>query len=191
MIRVAEALTGGVLLFLTGGCENRQAFHKPDPTLARMLQQRRADPYAASSSFADGKTMQDPPPGTMARDEPDPDAPRPAITRELLARGRARFETICATCHGIAGDGVSVVATKMRSRPPPSLHEPRIAALPASKVFDVVTLGYGWMPSYADMLTAEERWAVVAYVGALQLSQHANVGALPPRVRDELARETP
>lgn len=175
-----------------GACDNRQAFHRPTPSLARMLQQRRADPYAASGVFADGKTMRDPPPGAVPRDDDeDPDAPPPPVTRALLADGRAHFEIICATCHGIRGDGESVVATKMRSRPPPSLHDPRYRALSRERLFAIVSHGYGLMPGYADMLRADERWAVVAYVQALQLSQHAGVAELPPDVRAELSKEAP
>jgi mono/diheme cytochrome c family protein len=174
------------------GCDNRQAFHRPDPSLARMLEQRRADPYAPSAVFADGKTMRDPPRGTVARDDDDdPSAQPPAITRALLIEGRRHFEVVCAACHGITGEGVSVVATKMRQRPPPSLLDPRYRELPRERLFAIVTGGYGMMPSYADMLRAPERWAVVSYVKALQLSQYATVAELPSDVRADLAKEAP
>ena len=169
-------------------CDNREALRAPDPTLARMLEQRRADPYSASSVFADGKTMREPPRGTVARDD---DPPRPAFTRELLTRGRVVFERTCAACHGVAGDGRSVVATKMTRRPPPSLHEDRLRAFSREQLFAVATYGYGLMPAYADMLATGDRWAVVSYVRALQLSQRASVAALPPELRAELAKEAP
>lgn len=186
--RLVVLLTCAWLALGAAGCDNRQAFHRPDPSLARMLQQRRADPYAASGVFADGKTMREPPPGAVARDDDhDPDAPPPALTRALLVAGRTQFEIVCATCHGIQGDGQSVVATKMRDRPPPSLHDPRYRALSRERLFAVVTGGYGLMPGYADMLSRDERWAVVSYVRALQLSQHAPAAELPPAMRAELA----
>jgi mono/diheme cytochrome c family protein len=186
------ALRSGCLLLaflLAVACDNRQAFHRPDPTLARMLEQRRTDPYEASEAFADGKTMREPPAGAIAQDVEDPSPP--PITRALLVTGRTRFDVTCAICHGITGDGVSAVATAMRSRPPPSLHEPRFRALTRERLFTIVTEGYGLMPSYAGMLTPDERWAVISYLQALQLSQDAPIATLPLSVREELARVLP
>jgi mono/diheme cytochrome c family protein len=178
-----------VALAFAVACDNRQVWHAPDPTLARMLEQPKADPYEATSAFADGKTMREPPPGTVPHDAVE-EGVAPIVTHASLVAGRTSFELVCATCHGILGDGVSVVATKMRRRPPPSLHEARYRALSREQLYVVVTNGYGLMPSYSDMLTADERWSTVAYVQALQLSQCANVAALPPDVRAALARET-
>jgi mono/diheme cytochrome c family protein len=174
---------------LAVACDNRQALHRPDPTLARMLEQRRTDPYEASTAFPDGKTMREPPAGTIAQDAFAPSPP--PITHALLVTGRTRFDATCAICHGITGDGVSVVATAMRSRHPPSLHEPRLRALSGEQLFTIVTEGYGLMPGYAGMLTPDERWAVIAYVQALQLSQDAPIVTLPLSVREELARVLP
>ncbi|MDB4942146.1 MAG: ABC-type Fe3+ transport system protein [Labilithrix sp.] len=190
-MKAAAALLLFAALAALAACDTRQAFHEPDPTLARMMEQRRADPYAPSDVFADGKTMRDPLPFTVARDSDDPAAPPPAVTRELLARGRASFERVCATCHGIAGDGRSAVAARMHGRPPPSLHEARIRAFLRARLYQVATEGYGLMPGYADMLRAGDRWAVASYVQALQLSQNADVRALPDDVRAALAKEAP
>jgi mono/diheme cytochrome c family protein len=165
------------VLMLLCACDNRQVLRAPDPSLSRMLKQNRTSPY--------GGEMRTPPPGTVPRDDVD-DAPPPR-TRELLAAGRARFETICAACHGIIGDGRSVVATKMSLRAPPSLLTPRTP----SDLYTTMTQGYGLMPSYADMLEPRERWAVAAYVQALQLSQRAPIAALPPDVRASLEKEVP
>jgi mono/diheme cytochrome c family protein len=129
--------------------------------------------------------MREPPRGTVA---PDDDPPRPAVTRELLTRGRVVFERTCATCHGLAGNGQSVVATKMTRRPPPSLHEERLRALSEEQIFTVATNGYGLMPAYGEIVAPDDRWAVVSYVKALQLSQHASVAELPPDVRAQLER---
>ena len=178
-------------MFFLVACDNRQAFHKPDPTLARMMEQRRGDPYAPSTVFADGKTMREPLPGTVAREDDDPDAPAPPVTREELQTGRVLFERVCATCHGMVGDGMSVVATKIHGNAPPSLHEDHLRAYPREKLFLTITGGYGLMPSYTDMLTRDERWAVASYVKALQLSQHADVATLPTPLRAELAKEAP
>lgn len=190
--RLARAITIGLFFSTISACDNRQAFRKPDPTLARMLEQRRADPYAPSGVFADGMAMRPTPRGVVARDDDTTEAKAPPpITREALAKGRVTFETICATCHGILGDGKSAVATKMRERPPPSLHVGDVPDKPAADLFAIVSDGYGLMPGYAEMLSVDERWAVLAYLKALQLSRRAHVADLPKSMREELVKETP
>jgi hypothetical protein len=106
------------------------------------------------------------------------------VTRKLLDLGRKRYEITCGTCHGTLGDGDSIVARNMALRPPPSLH--RYNERPAGYIFEVATKGFGMMASYAAELTVEERWAVVAYIRALQLSQSTPAGALPGDVRGKL-----
>jgi mono/diheme cytochrome c family protein len=172
----------------TLGCDNRQAFHAPEPGLERMLEQPRANPYSESSAFSDGRAMRTPPPGTRARGATTVE---PVIDRALLARGRVRFDIACAPCHGVLGDGQSVVATKMSLRRPPSLHEPRLRAYGPERIYDVIVTGYGLMPSYAAYLSVEDRWAVAAYVRALQLSRHATAADLPAVVRRELEESAP
>jgi mono/diheme cytochrome c family protein len=150
--------------------------------------------------------MRSPPPGTVARgrdhvgdrviatgQDENEDAKRVPLplTRALLENGRARFDEICATCHGVLGDGVSVVAEKMRLRKPPSLFEARISQQAPGRVFRTISQGFGLMPSYAAALSIDERWAVVAYIEALRLSQAAPVAELSPALRAELARRAP
>jgi mono/diheme cytochrome c family protein len=187
-------------------CDNRQAFHEPDPGLERMLVQPRGEAYGSSSAFADGRTMRVPVPDTVAREQAfvgqsgletgHDDAgylqaiPLP-VTRASLERGQLAFERVCATCHGVLGDGDSVVAEKMQLRKPPSLHEARIAHLPVGKVFQVASLGYGFMPGYAGLLGVDERWAVVGYLDALRLSQAAPVATLPASMQAELRKAAP
>lgn len=193
MTPIAKALALSTSLALApsiAACDDRQAFERPDPTFARMLQQRRADPLEASRAFADGKVMQRPPPNTIPTDD-DRDDPEPPMSRDLFELGRTSFDVTCATCHGVTGDGDSVVATKMERRRPPSLHEARVRALSRARVVDVVTEGYGLMPSFADVLTRRERWAVAAYVQALQLGRRAPVSELPIAVQRELAEKAP
>jgi mono/diheme cytochrome c family protein len=113
------------------------------------------------------------------------------MTRALLDQGHAAFDRVCATCHGVLGDGVSVVAEKMELRKPPSLHEARIRGLAPGQVFEIVSVGYGMMPSLAALLDVDERWAVVAYLDALRLSQAAPIAALPEPVKADLLREAP
>lgn len=168
-------------------CDNREAIKEPDPTWARMLSQRRADAWEASSAFADGKVMQRPPAGTVPTDD-DIDSPPPEVTRELLLLGHARFDVMCAVCHGVLGDGASVVATKMSVRPPPTLIGDENRRRSRKQLYTIVTEGFGVMSSYADLLSREERWAVVAYLQALQLSQHASVAELPAFARERLSK---
>jgi mono/diheme cytochrome c family protein len=172
--------------------------------------QPRAHPYNESVFFADGLSMRPPPDGTVPRErilgntalttghqgETGQIAPNgervPAyaqtiplpVTRKLLELGRKRFDITCATCHGPAGDGDSIVATQMSLRPPPSLHKYNDRA--PGYIFEVVSKGFGLMASYAAELTIEERWAVVAYVRALQVSQSVPLDRIPPGERARL-----
>ncbi|MBI3182773.1 MAG: cytochrome c [Myxococcales bacterium] len=106
------------------------------------------------------------------------------ISRELLEKGRRRFEVVCATCHGLVGDGQSIPARNMALRPPPSLHQ--LSQRPDGYFFSVITQGFGLMPSYAADIPPEERWAVVAYLRALQLSQRAALADAPFEARRKL-----
>lgn len=158
-----------------------QPIHERDWSLGRMMQQPRANPY--------DETMRAPPPGTRAIDElddDDDDAP-PQITREGIAHGRERYDTLCAACHGATGDGDTVVASKMRRRPP-AFTEERLMKLGAREIHDIARDGYGLMPSYATKLDARERWEVAWYVLALRRSRHALVEDLPASMRAELEK---
>lgn len=145
--------------------------------------------------------MRDPPAGTVPRGAPEPpwraggayvERIPVRMTRELVGLGREHFDVTCAACHGVLGDGVSVVATKMLQRPPPSLLTDRVRAMKPGRLYEIVRDGYGLMPGYtAQLSTPEDRWAVVAYVRALQLSQRATLSELPAGVRAELAKEAP
>lgn len=171
------------------------------PRLDPMQRQPKYKPYQASEAWPDGLAMRAPPAGTVAwRSAGDPqvqtglgpdERPLPrsplAPTPALLALGRKKFEIHCAACHGLLGDGESQVALNMSLRRPANLHLYR--DVPDGYVFQVVTHGFGLMPSYAVELTPEERWGVVAYLRALQLSQHARVDQLPPDARAKLRGE--
>lgn len=173
------------------------------PRLDPMQRQAKYKAYQPSDFFADGLAMRAPPEGTVpygALLDPavetgrGPDgkllatSPVP-VDLPLLARGQARFDITCAACHGVMGDGQSQVALNMSLRPPPSLHLYRDR--PDGYLYQVVTDGFGLMPSYASVLSARDRWAVVAYVRALQLSQHARVDQLPEDLRRKLSEEKP
>jgi mono/diheme cytochrome c family protein len=109
------------------------------------------------------------------------------LTRDLLARGRTRFEIRCAPCHGLLGDGHGLVGENMLLRPPPSLLEAK--GLPDGRVFRVIGDGYGLMPAYADQIPVGDRWAIVAYLHALQRSQAERFDSLSPEIRQELTKE--
>ena len=113
------------------------------------------------------------------------------VTTALLEEGRVQFGVVCATCHGVLGDGNSPVAAKMQLRKPPSLLTDDIATFQPGRVYRVVTVGYGLMPANDYQLTVEERWAVVAYLKALERSQTAKVSELPPDLQRELERQAP
>jgi len=105
-----------------------------------------------------------------------------AYTADVLARGRERFGIYCAVCHGDDGYAAGIVVR--RGFPaPPSYHQDRLRNAPDGHLFDVITRGYGVMLPFADRLTPGDRWAVVAYIRALQRSQHASVSDVPAELR--------
>jgi mono/diheme cytochrome c family protein len=173
-------------IVLLGACDNSQAFHEPHPSLERMQSQERVNPF-------DARGMSRPPSDTISiESDPTPiatisgdDVPV-EVDDVLLEEGRASFERTCATCHGVIGDGKSVMSTKMQQRPPPSLHDVLTGTHQHQHLFDVITHGYGLMPNFAHELSVRERWAVVLYVDALRLSRRAIVRDLPPDVLHEL-----
>jgi len=158
-----------------------------------MKDQDKYEAYEAAALFADGSVMQPPVPGTVARDEPALRAElrtRPPMSMALLERGRERFEIYCSPCHGRAGDGQGIVV--QRGYPaPPSYHIERLREASADHVVDVITHGYGVMYDYAARVPPADRWAIAAYVRALQLSQHAELAALPEVDRQKLEEIAP
>lgn len=199
-LRAAGSALGWIAAAWLAACDAGQ----PTPDWSRMITQPKLLPYGDSDVFDDQRAMRPVPAGTVARGwiaDPalrtgqvagrDVDAIPVPVTRALLDRGRQRFAIVCATCHGVAGDGVSAVARNMQRRRPPSLHEPRIAALAPGAVYRVIVDGYGLMPSYAKLVAPGDRWAVIAYVRTLELSWTARLDALPPALRDDVARRLP
>lgn len=191
MTRLRLALPLAALATALAGC----------PRLDPMQNQQKVKAYQPSAYYPDGLAMRAPPEGTVPHGAlaplevstglgPDGKAvalvPLP-VDAKLLARGRARFEVTCAVCHGVLGDGESQVALNMSLRRPPSLHAFR--DVPDGHIYRVVSEGFGLMPSYAAELGIEDRWAIVAYVRALQLSQHASLEQVPPDARRKLEEE--
>ena len=113
-----------------------------------------------------------------------------AITRAELDRGENRFNIYCAPCHSRLGDGRGMVVQR-GYRQPPSFHIDRLRDVPPGYIFDVITNGFGVMPDYRAQIAVEDRWAIVAYVKALQLSQHASQGDVPDADRQKLDAPAP
>ncbi|HZQ75280.1 MAG TPA: cytochrome c [Burkholderiales bacterium] len=158
-----------------------------------MYEQPRYNPMRESRLFADGSSARAPLPGTVpasegviagtssgrsgadealkARKLEGAQANPLPVTLALMQRGRERFEIYCAPCHSPLGDGDGRVARRGFPHPP-TYHQPRLREAPDRHFYDVITNGYGVMRPYADRIAPEERWAIVAYIRALQLSQH-------------------
>lgn len=104
---------------------------------------------------------------------------------EILDRGESRFNITCLPCHGKLGDGAGMVALRGFRRPP-TYHQDRLRNAPTSHFYDVMTNGFGAMPSYAEVVTPEDRWKIIAYIRALQESQNKKAGELPESDRQKL-----
>lgn len=107
------------------------------------------------------------------------------VTTELVARGQDRFNVYCAPCHSQTGMGDGMVVRRGYKQPT-SFHDPRLRAQPVGYFYDVITRGFGQMPDYAAQIAAKDRWAIVAYVRALQVSQHATVADVSEADRPKL-----
>jgi mono/diheme cytochrome c family protein len=101
------------------------------------------------------------------------------IDERVMARGQERFNIYCSPCHGRTGAGDGMVVQR-GYRAPPTFHQDRLRGSPAGHFFDVISNGFGAMPDYAGQVKPEDRWAIVAYIRALQLSEHATVSDVPP-----------
>jgi mono/diheme cytochrome c family protein len=178
-----------VLVAVTSGCSRRQA----------MYNQPKYEPYEKSDFFADGSANRIPPKGTVSRGEvtdnpllsegranaQNPGAFPFEVTRDVLARGQGRFQIFCTPCHSQTGDGLGMIVQRGLIQPP-SLHIERLRKAPPTHFFNVITHGIGQMSSYAAQITPEDRWAVIAYIRALQLSQNAKLEDVPVDQRANL-----
>lgn len=174
-----------------------------DVTLERMKYQQKLVAFAQTPYFPNGSVEQKPPAGTVAANRIIGPSELTqgtnqagtfvarvpiAVDRALLQRGRDRFEIFCGACHGVLGNGKTMVAQNMVLRPPPSLVDSPTRDLPPGRVYQVITQGYGLMPSYAGRIGLRDRWAIVAYLQALKISQRVELDRLPPTLRREAAR---
>jgi hypothetical protein len=112
------------------------------------------------------------------------------VTREVLDRGRDRYNIFCSPCHGRLGDGDGMIVRRGFRRPP-SYHIERLRQAPVGHFYDVIAHGFGSMYDYAARVAPRDRWAIVAYIRALELSQNATLADVPPRERAQLTGERP
>lgn len=167
-----------------------------------MYDQAKAKPLSESTFFANGQNARPIPQDTVARGFLREDKAMYAgvapsggfvtelpvpLTRQLLERGHERFDIFCSPCHGKQGTGLGMIVQR-GFKQPSSFHVDRLRQQPIGYFFDVMTQGFGQMPSYATQVSPEDRWAIAAYVRALQLSQHAPVAELSPEDRKKLAQ---
>jgi mono/diheme cytochrome c family protein len=175
-------LAASILVF--SGCDN-MGHQRKAADVAENVTQRPELWRAPAHTVARGSPVPGDPAVTGFRDgQPLATSPVP-VTRELLARGRERFAIYCAVCHGEDGYGQGIVVRR-GFPPPPSYHEDRLRTAPDGHFYDVITRGYGVMLPFADRLTPADRWAVVAYVRALQQSQRVAWRDLPEKDRAQL-----
>jgi mono/diheme cytochrome c family protein len=164
-----------------------------------MHDQPRYKPLAKSEFFADGRAARPLPEGTVARGQLREDehlfagkvgntfADRLPVTLDmaLLQRGRQRYEIFCTPCHGVSGNGDGMIVRR-GYRKPSSFHVDRLRNERVGYFYDVITNGFGAMSDYATQVSVPDRWAIVAYIRALQLSQHSTLADVPQAKRAEL-----
>jgi len=165
----------------------------------KMSNQPKYDPLEPSDFFADGMSARPRIPGTVARGElplegflvtgkinnADGDGFPFAVTTQVMNRGQERFNIYCSPCHGRRGDGNGMIPSR-GLRHPPSFHTEALRMAKTGHFFDVMTNGFGAMPPYNVQVPVNDRWAIIAYIRALQLSQNGTINDLPPAQRAQL-----
>ena len=181
---VAMAGGGGARLLLLavlaaslslGGCKR-----------ANMYSQAKSDNWDRSNFFPDGQSMRLPVAGTVPRAEPHLPVPQPSvITAAMVERGHERFNIFCTPCHGRAGDGQGMIVQRGFPQPPDFASD-AMRRISAQTIYDTITYGRGAMYSHADRVAPDDRWAIAAYIRALQLSRGVAVASLSPAERARL-----
>lgn len=192
---------------LLSGCRGGESAEPPVHLNLNMDIQERYDPQELNPFFADRRAMRPLVPGTVARgmlqDEPAffdgrtgtgdfvEEIPIP-VTREVLARGQERYHIFCAPCHGDAGDGQGIITTGgFGYTPAPTYHSEMLRDVPDGYLYSVIENGIRTMPAYGPQIPVADRWAIVAYIRALQLSQYAPPEAVPPGMLQDLQAQAP
>ncbi len=189
MLKLLEKLMmlTSVAIFAIAGCRQQ------------MADQPHQRPLEPSNFFDDGMASRPVEPGTVARAGKEQNGLRfhskvdgklvdtfPfEVTMEVLARGQERYEIFCSPCHDRLGTGQGMIVRRGFT-PARSFHDPRLRDAPAGHFFEVITQGFGQMPSYANQLSEQDRWAVIAYIRALQFSRNVSLDQLPPEDRAKM-----
>jgi len=172
----------------SAGCENMNTLRQD------MANQPRQNPLSPAPFFADGRSERPAIDNAVAHGSIQDDnllVPKDSnafplpVTAELLERGQQRYNIFCSPCHGIQGDGMGMVAMRGMKHPP-SYHQDRLRNEPAGYFYDVVTNGFGAMYGYSSQIPPRDRWAIIAYLRALQLSRNVPVGELPAELQEKL-----
>jgi mono/diheme cytochrome c family protein len=188
-MKLLPLLSLSSLLVFTTGCELRKA----------MYDQPKYKPLEESKFFADHRSSRELIPQTVAVgqlrendhlytgkvDGKDADSFPFAITEAVLERGRQRYDIYCMPCHGQGGHGDGMVVRR-GYKAPPSYHQDRLRNAAPGYYYGVIANGFGVMASYADQIPVEDRWAIAAYIKALQLSQNATIDDVPEAERTKL-----
>lgn len=186
-----------LLALALAGCGSTSR-RPPIEMFSDMRRQAKYLPQAGSAFFPDGRADRTPAPGTVARGEGKGDDafhtgiqdgayvvnPLP-VDRQVLERGQERFNIYCAPCHDRTGSGQGIVATRS-SWLAANLTDQRIREMPDGQMFDTITHGKRSMPAYRFQIGERDRWAIVAYVRALQRASVGTLGDVPPELRSEL-----
>jgi len=188
------------LLFIVG-CTREQPSDEPPIHLnPNMDNQPKYKAQSESKFFADSAAMRVPVAGTVARgnlrennilytgavaDSQYTDKNPVFINMQVLKRGRERYDIYCSPCHSRVGDGRGIMVTRGYI-PPPSFHDDRLLKMPDGQIFDVITNGVRNMPSYRHQITPDDRWAIVAYLRALQRSRNATLEDIPVELREKV-----
>lgn len=170
-----------------------------------MQDQPKYRPQRPSAFFADGRSERQPVEGTLARGTLNEDTAfyegkdaagkdieefPIAVNRTVIERGQQRFDVYCSPCHGRIGNGLGMIARR-GFKQPPSYHIDRLREAPVGHMYDVITNGYGAMLNYAAQVQPRDRWAIVAYIRALQYSENANINDLPAEARNRIPSAGP
>jgi cytochrome c5 len=187
--RCFSAACAALSLVFLAGCSLKQD----------MAYQPKNKPLSPSDFFSDGRSERPLVENTVARGwianeelfvpKESNKFPLP-VTQELLDRGENRYNIFCQPCHGLQGDGNGMVAVRGMKHPP-SYHQDRLRQVPNGYIYDVITNGFGAMMGYSAQVPPRDRWAIVAYVRALQLSRNAKITELPPDLRDKVKNPGP
>jgi mono/diheme cytochrome c family protein len=200
LLVIFSSLVAALLILVA--CQGTPTQRPPIDLNPDMDDQPKYLPQAKSEFFADSATMRMPVAGTVARGElraddayyrgmdadgnPVKRSPVPVTLKEL-ERGQERFNIYCSPCHSRVGDGKGIMV-QHGYVPPPSFHQDRIRDFPDGHIFDVITHGIRNMPSYAHQIPVADRWAIIAYVRALQRSQNASLNDVPVELRNKVQR---